>query len=94
MIPRLYQYQHIRKKNRVDWYNTVFKQHIVEDILRASTNVGSWSLSIKGEENVLTYIVLTDPGGLVPAWIIKKAQMKYLPQMLKEAENSALKLKK
>ncbi len=94
LAPRLYQYQHVRKKYRVDWYNTAFKQHIDKDILRASTNVGSWSLSINGEENVLTYIVLTDPGGLVPAWIIKKAQMKYLPQMLKEAENSALKLKK
>jgi len=94
LAPRLYQYQHVRKKNRVDWYNTVFKQQIDKNILTASTNVGSWSLSIVGEENVLTYIVLTDPGGLVPAWIIKQAQMKYLPQMLMEAENSALKLKK
>ena len=92
MVPRLYQYRHVRKQNRVDWYNTVFKQHLEPNIITASTNVGSWRISKKGEKNILTYIVLTDPGGLVPAWIIKQAQMKYLPQMLMEAEDTALKL--
>ena len=92
MALRLYQYQHVRKQNRVDWYNTVFKQHLEDNVIIASTNVGSWRISKKGEKNILTYIVLTDPGGLVPAWIVQQAQMKYLPQMLLEAEDTALKL--
>ena len=92
MAPRLYQYQHVRKQNRVDWYNTVFNQHLEDNVITASTNVGSWIISKKGEKNILTYIILTDPGGLVPAWIVKQAQMKYLPQMLMEAEDTALKL--
>ena len=59
-------------------------------MITASTNVGSWRISKIGEKNILTYIVLTDPGGLVPAWIVKQAQAKYLPQMLMEAEDAAL----
>ena len=94
MVPRLYQFQHIRKRNRIDWYNTVFNQSIEDNVITAFTNVGSWRISKKGENNILTYIVLTDPGGIVPVWIVEQAQMKYLPQMLIEAEDSALKLKK
>ena len=94
MVPRLYQFQHVRKRNRIDWYNIVFNQSIEDNVITASTNVGSWRISKKGEKNILTYIVLTDPGGIVPAWIVEQAQMKYLPQMLIEAEDSALKLKK
>ena len=90
LLPRLYQYQHIRKQNSVDWYNTVFKQRLDGNVITASTNVGSWRISKIGEKNILTYIVLTDPGGLVPAWIVKQAQAKYLPQMLLEAEDAAL----
>ena len=94
MVPRLYQFQHIRKRNRIDWYNTVFNQSIEDNVITAFTNVGSWRISKKGEKNILTYIVLTDPGGIVPVWSVEQAQMKYLPQMLIEAEDSALKLKK
>ena len=74
---------------------SIHRGYAIEDnVITAFTNVGSWRISKKGEKNILTYIVLTDPGGIVPVWIVEQAQMKYLPQMLIEAEDSALKSKK
>ena len=49
MVPRLYQFQHVRKRNRIDWYNIVFNQSIEDNVITASTNVGSWRISKKGE---------------------------------------------
>ena len=55
-------------------------------------NIGSWIISQKENGYMLTYILLTDPGGTVPSWIVKKAQLRNLPKMLIEVESAAKKL--
>lgn len=93
LAPRLYQFQHIRKRDRIDWYNISVEQIINDDLIIAPVNMGSWIISKKDGQNFLIYIVLTNPGGIIPVWVVKKAQMRVLPQMLMETETAALKLK-
>ena len=94
LAPRLYQFQHIRNRNRIDWYNISVEQIVNKDLIIAPVNMGSWIISTKEGKEYLIYIVLTNPGGQIPAWVVKQAQMRVLPQMLMETEKTALKLKK
>ena len=91
LSPRMYHYQLVRKKNSIDWYHLSSKMDDSQNYIYSSSNLGSWKVSNLNGVNVLTYIVLTDPGGFVPDWIVEKAQLKYLPKMLKEAEMAGLK---
>jgi hypothetical protein len=91
LSPRLYHYQLVRNKNSIDWYHLPTNLDDTQNYIFASANLGSWKVSNLNGVYVLTYIVLTDPGGFVPDWIVEKAQLNYLPKMLKEAEMAGLK---
>ena len=94
LAPRLYWFRHIRTSNSVDWYKISVDKDFKNENIIPLFNVGSWKTSELDGKNILTYTVLTDPNGNIPGWIIKKAQMYYLPKMLLEAEVYALSLKR
>ena len=41
-------------------------------------------------ETKLIYRVCTNPGGIVPSWIVRKTSRNYIPDMLLELEEAAL----
>jgi len=92
LAPRLYWFRHIRTSCSVDWYKISIDNNFKNDNIIPLFNVGSWKVSEINGKNILTYTVLTDPNGNIPGWIVKKAQMNYLPKMLLEAEKYALSL--
>ena len=61
--------------------------------VRVRTNVGRWRLEPTAEGGTaVTYVLRTDPGGLVPAWIINAAQKevtaKFVRAMLDRAQQN------
>ena len=90
--PRYYEFELIKGDNRIDWFNTDTSIVTEKKMIISPVNIGSWIISQKENGYMLTYILLTDPGGTVPSWIVKKAQLRILPKILIEVESAAKKL--
>ena len=92
LSPRLYQFDHIRRPSRIDWISAQFNRptDFPEQLIIPPVNFGSWEVMESEGESKLIYRVCTDPGGIVPAWIMKIASRKYIPHMLLELEEAAL----
>ncbi|GEM_PF-448776 len=92
LAPRLYRYDHLYRANRIDWKKTDngTSSPDFDGLLIPPVNIGSWEILKQGDTTVLVYRVCTDPGGDVPAWIVERANKRYLPQMLLELEAAAL----
>ena len=95
LAPRLYQFNHLRTTSRVDWIKSQFSIQVdlPNNIVIPPVNFGSWEVVESEEKNTLIYRVCTDPGGIVPSWIVKNASRNYIPDMLMELEQAAKKLK-
>ena len=94
LAPRLYQSNHLRTTSRVDWIKSQFSIQVdlPNNIVIPPVNFGSWEVVESEEKNTLIYRVCTDPGGIVPSWIVKNASRNYIPDMLMELEQAAKKL--
>lgn len=91
IAPRIYQYEHLRKHNRIEWHKTTPTNPLPEqgEAIVAPVNFGSWEVVTGVETNTLIYRACTHPGGGVPAWIVKLANRRNLPRMLLELEAAA-----
>ena len=94
LAPRLYQFNHLRTTARIDWIKSQFSIQVdlPNNIVIPPVNFGSWEVVESEEKNTLIYRVCTDPGGIVPSWIVKNASRNYIPDMLMELEQAAKKL--
>lgn len=94
LAPRLYQFNHLRTTARVDWIKSQFSIQVdlPNNIVIPPVNFGSWEVVESEKKNTLIYRVCTDPGGIVPSWIVKNASRNYIPDMLMELEQAAKKL--
>ena len=94
LAPRLYQFNHLRTTARVDWIKSQFSIQVdlPNNIVISPVNFGSWEVVESEEKNTLIYRVCTDPGGIVPSWIVKNASRNYIPDMLMELEQAAKKM--
>ena len=92
LAPRLYQFNHFRHHSRIDWVDTKFQLDIKlpGNLIVSPVSFGSWEVVGSDKSNSLIYRVCTDPGGLVPSWIVKRASRNYIPDMLLELEEAAL----
>ena len=92
LAPRLYQFDHIRHLSRIEWISTQFNQleDFPEQLIIPPVNFGSWEVLEFDGENKLIYRVCTNPGGVVPSWIVRKTSRNYIPDMLLELEEAAL----
>ena len=92
LAPRLYQFDHIRHLSRIEWISTQFNQpeDFPEQLIIPPVNFGSWEVLESDGENKLIYRVCTNPGGVVPSWIVRKTSRNYIPDMLLELEEAAL----
>ena len=92
---RLYQMNSIRTKDSIHWIkvDTLEAGLNPDNFLTPPVNFGSWKVEKYGDQSKITYRLCTDPGGSVPLWIVKLANQKVLPQMLKDLESYASKNK-
>ena len=92
LAPRLYQFDHIRHLSRIDWISTQFNhpEDFPEQLIIPPVNFGSWEVLESDGETKLIYRVCTNPGGVVPSWIVRKTSRNYIPDMLLELEEAAL----
>ena len=92
LAPRLYQFDHIRHLSRIEWISTQFNQpeDFPEQLIIPPVNFGSWEVLESDGETKLIYRVCTNPGGVVPSWIVRKTSRNYIPDMLLELEEAAL----
>ena len=92
LAPRLYQFDHIRHLSRIEWISTQFNQpeDFPEQLIIPPVNFGSWEVLESDGETKLIYRVCTNPGGIVPSWIVRKTSRNYIPDMLLELEEAAL----
>ena len=92
LAPRLYQFDHIRHLSRIDWISTQFNhpEDSPEQLIIPPVNFGSWEVLESDGETKLIYRVCTNPGGVVPSWIVRKTSRNYIPDMLLELEEAAL----
>ena len=92
LAPRLYQFDHIRHLSRIDWISTQFNhpEDSPEQLIIPPVNFGSWEVLESDGETKLIYRVCTNPGGIVPSWIVRKTSRNYIPDMLLELEEAAL----
>ena len=90
---RLYQMNSIRTKDSIHWIkvDTLDAGLNPDNFLIPPVNFGSWKVEKYGDQSKITYRLCTDPGGSVPLWIVKLANQKVLPQMLKDLESYASK---
>ena len=93
LAPRLYRFEQHRHPTRIDWISANFevKEEMPRNTVIPPVNFGSWEVVEFEDRNVLVYRVCTDPGGLIPSMIVKKASRNYLPGMLMELEQAAKK---
>jgi len=92
LAPRLYQFNSIRLGNNVHWAKTDTIDN-PDNILLPPVNFGSWQVEELDGKSKLIYRLCTNPGGNVPIWIVRQANQYYLPQMLVDLENYAIKNK-
>ena len=92
LAPRLYQFDHIRHLSRIEWISTQFNQQedFPEQLIIPPVNFGSWEVLESDGETKLIYRVCTNPGGVVPSWVVRKTSRNYIPDMLLELEEAAL----
>ena len=92
LAPRLYQFDHIRHLSRIEWISTQFNhpEDSPEQLIIPPGNFGSWEVLESDGETKLIYRVCTNPGGVVPSWIVRKTSRNYIPDMLLELEEAAL----
>ncbi|MBC8175270.1 MAG: hypothetical protein H8E82_06425 [Candidatus Marinimicrobia bacterium] len=96
LSPRMYQFNHQRNLNKIDWVKSTNK-HIIQnykDLIVPAVNFGSWEVKTSEEETTLIYRACTDPAGSVPSWLVDRVSMWYIPQMLLDLENTALQVDK
>jgi hypothetical protein len=64
-----------------------------EGVIRLTTNSGFWDIrSEAGDEHRarVTYYVLSDPGGNIPAWVINEGNKQVLPVVLRSLRDDTL----
>tara|TARA_B100000029_G_scaffold269151_1_gene264503 strand:- start:156 stop:767 length:612 start_codon:yes stop_codon:yes gene_type:complete len=88
LSPRLYQFNSKKYNDRIHWAgsDTIKSNLHLDDYVLPPINFGSWTVKSTDSNTILTYRLCTNPGGIIPLWIVDKANQKYLPQLLIDLE--------
>jgi hypothetical protein len=65
-----------------------------DGVVRVTTNQGYWDVRAEGGDehrSHVTYYLLSDPGGSIPAWIINEGNKQVMPKVLKALRDDTVK---
>jgi uncharacterized membrane protein len=79
---------------KVEWMSVPEAQAEIEGVVRIKVNEGAWIAQplADGKQTRLTYMVLTDPGGLIPSFVVDLSNTVSIPELFEAVKKRAEKV--